>query len=429
MSEASLEQARRALREGRLDEAERAYRAARAQAPAEAAQFLGVLALRTGRAAEAVGELEAASRAQPEDLTTLENLGMAYEAAGDAARAATTLRAVLARQPQFYVSRLVLGFAERALGNEPAAQAHWLWALRQANKRQAWLNDESIPPWLFDRVTTAARQVRQYRRTALAGALEAARPAGAALDRVEAFIRAQAGMERVPSSDPRQKPKTHLMHGLPPSPWFDVELFPWARRLEEAFPVILEEYLAVAGDASAFPSFLDFTRPEQVAKYLGTTGAPPAWNAFFFYRHGERNDANCARCPRTAALIDDLPLIRLPGVTPEICFSVLTPGSHILPHRGDSNLRSVVHLGLIVPNDCALNVAGEPRTWQPGRVMAFDDTYEHEAWNRSDRTRAVLLMDAWNPHLTEAEKAVLPPVIAALRKLGEDLQAYKPEAL
>jgi aspartate beta-hydroxylase len=412
MTAATLEQARRAVQEGRLDDAAASYRALRGQAPGEAAQFLGILALRNGRAAEAIGELEAASRALPDDLVTLENLGLAYEAAGEADKAATTLRAVLARQPQFFVARLGLGFAERRLGNEVAAQAHWLWALRQAHRRGAWLNDQSIPPWLFERVTTAARQVRDYRARALFGALEAARPQGAALERVEEFIRTRVGTQRAESSDPRQKPKTHLMAGLPPSPWFDPALFPWARRLEEAFPVILEEYSAVADDAGAFPSFLDFTRPEQVARYLGTTGATPQWNAFFFYRHGERNDANCARCPRTAALLDELPLIRLPGVTPEICFSVLTPGTHILPHRGDSNMRSVVHLGLVVPDDCALNVAGEPRTWQAGRVLAFDDTYEHEAWNRSEQTRVILIFDIWNPYMTEPERVAIRDIVA-----------------
>lgn len=429
MTAATLEQARRAVQEGRLDAAAGAYRALRGVAPGEAAQFLGILALRSGRAAEAIGELEAASRALPDDLGTLENLGLAYEAGGEPGKAVTTLRAVLSRQPEFFVSRLALGFAEHRLGNEKAALAHWQWALRQARKRGAWLNDQAIPPWLLDQVTTAVRLVQQHRERSLLGALDSVRPPGDKLERVEAFIRIQSLRERGQSSDPRQKPTTHFMPGLPPSPWFDLALFPWAQRLVEAFPVILEEYAAVAGDAGAFPSFLDFTRPEQVAKHLGTTGPAPQWNAFFFYRHGERNDENCARCPRTAALLDTLPLVRMPGATPEICFSVLTPGSHILPHHGDSNMRSVVHLGLVVPDDCALNVAGEARTWQPGGLLAFDDTYEHEAWNRSDRSRAVLLMDAWNPHLTDAEKSVLPAVVAALKKLGQDLQQYKPEVL
>jgi aspartyl/asparaginyl beta-hydroxylase (cupin superfamily) len=34
----------------------------------------------------------------------------------------------------------------------------------------------------------------------------------------------------------------------------------------------------------------------------------------------------------------------------------------------------------------------------------FDDTIEHEAWNDSDQARAILIVDIWNPHLTEAER-------------------------
>jgi aspartate beta-hydroxylase len=40
-------------------------------------------------------------------------------------------------------------------------------------------------------------------------------------------------------------------------------------------------------------------------------------------------------------------------------------------------------------------------------AFAFDDTIEHEAWNRSDRDRAVLIIDAWNPHLSEAERSMI----------------------
>jgi Aspartyl/asparaginyl beta-hydroxylase and related dioxygenases len=38
---------------------------------------------------------------------------------------------------------------------------------------------------------------------------------------------------------------------------------------------------------------------------------------------------------------------------------VLHPGTHILPRRGGTNTRLVVHLPLIVPRDCMLNVGGE----------------------------------------------------------------------
>lgn len=41
--------------------------------------------------------------------------------------------------------------------------------------------------------------------------------------------------------------------------------------------------------------------------------------------------------------------------------------------------------------------ATKTRTWSEGDVLVFDDTTEHEAWNRSDQTRTVLLFDFLRP--------------------------------
>ncbi len=46
---------------------------------------------------------------------------------------------------------------------------------------------------------------------------------------------------------------------------------------------------------------------------------------------------------------------------------------------------------------CAIRVGSEIRHWEEGRVMIFDDVFEHEAWNRTDGTRAVLLIDVMRP--------------------------------
>ena len=94
----------------------------------------------------------------------------------------------------------------------------------------------------------------------------------------------------------------------------------------------------------------------------------PAWNAFFFYRHGVRNDANASRCSRTMTALDAAPLCRVRAYAPEVCFSVLTSGSHIQPHHRVTNTRVVTHLALVVPDDCALVVGGESHTWQEGPV-------------------------------------------------------------
>ena len=140
----------------------------------------------------------------------------------------------------------------------------------------------------------------------------------------------------------------------------------------------------------------------------------PSWNGYYFFRHGERRDENCSRCPVTAAALDYLPLSRVRDHGPEVLFSVFTPGTHLLPHRGVTNTRLVGHLPLLVPRDCALNVGGELHEWREGKVVVFDDTFEHEAWNRSNSIRVVLIFDLWNPYLSEAERAALADLIAAI---------------
>ena len=79
-----------------------------------------------------------------------------------------------------------------------------------------------------------------------------------------------------------------------------------------------------------------------------------------------------------------------------------------------TNSRVVCHLPLIVPADCALVVGGEARAWQEGKTMVFDDTFVHEAWNRSEQLRVVLLLDLWNPHLSQAECDALATLVGAI---------------
>lgn len=125
------------------------------------------------------------------------------------------------------------------------------------------------------------------------------------------------------------------------------------------------------------------------------------------WKEGLRNDDVCARAPRTAEAEEMLPLCQITGRAPNVIFSILKAGSHIPAHSGVTNVRSVVHLPLIVPNRCEFRVSGETRAWRRGEAFSFDDTIEHEAWNRSDQDRAVLIIDVWSPHLSEHERAMI----------------------
>ena len=137
------------------------------------------------------------------------------------------------------------------------------------------------------------------------------------------------------------------------------------------------------------------------------------WGACFLYEYGVPNPAVLERCPATAALIETLPLARIPGRAPNVFFSLIRPGRRIPPHTGVTNTRAIVHLALDVPPGCGFRVGGETREWVEGCAFAFDDTIEHESWNDSGQRRAVLILDCWNPHLGEAEREAILVYFAA----------------
>ena len=122
---------------------------------------------------------------------------------------------------------------------------------------------------------------------------------------------------------------------------------------------------------------------------------------------GERIDDVCRRAPKTAAFVESLPLCRIPGRAPAVFFSILRARKHIPPHTGVTNVRAIVHLPLIVPTGCTFRVGGETRPWVEGEAFVFDETIEHEANNPTDHDRAVLILDCWNPHLSEPERGMI----------------------
>jgi beta-hydroxylase len=73
--------------------------------------------------------------------------------------------------------------------------------------------------------------------------------------------------------------------------------------------------------------------------------------------------------------------------------SLLRPGTHLEPHRGELGGVLRCHLALRVPvGDCGISGDGETRRWAQGCCLVFDDRLEHEAWNRGDGDRVVLLV-------------------------------------
>ncbi len=162
----------------------------------------------------------------------------------------------------------------------------------------------------------------------------------------------------------------------------DPARFPFAAELERNWEVIRDEMVALR--STGFMAW-----PEK-SLYAETGG----WSTFGLYAFGQKQTTNCALCPRTTALVEAIPGMSMAG------FSRLAPGAHIKPHVGyDEYSRYVLrlHLGLETNPQCAIRVADETRSWEEGRTLIFCDAVEHEAWNRGDSTRTVLLLDFKNP--------------------------------
>jgi len=300
-------------------------------------------------------------------------------------------------------------------------------AINFAQGSGAWRDEAAVPAALRPLLSHAMQRVIAGRRELFGRTLEPlrARYGAGALARMEQALAIYL-LDAPPSyPDPRQRPSFLFFPGVPALPYYPGARFAWMPELEAGTAAIREEMRALLDQRENFEPFHKHVPTEGYLK--GTRGAP-AWDTFFFHRHGERVAANLARCPQTAAVLDALPLARIRAHAPECLFSVLRPGTHILPHHGVTNTRLVVHLPLVVPEDCALVVGGEQHAWQEGRGVVFDDTFEHEAWNRSDRPRAVLIVDVWNPDLTEAERAAVTDLVAAIGDFNDACGINTPRA-
>jgi aspartate beta-hydroxylase len=418
--ESLLAAARERVAQGAIPQAAQLYQRVLDIAPdrVEALVFLGKRALGEGQYIAARQILERAVEQNGSDIQLLKDYGLACVGAQRFAEARFAFDRVLALAPDFFVAKLYRGHVLENLGHAQAALKEYFSAIMMAQAKGRWLSPDTTAPALHELVTHAMRFVDAGRKTLFGDVLAPLRAqhGDPVLRRVEHALDVYLGEAPANYPNPLQKPKFLYFPDLPTTPYFSRDLFDWYGELERNTDVIREELLAVLHAEKGIEPFLKLPSPEVIPQYLGSgpQGAP-AWDAFFLYRHGVRYDENCARCPRTMAIIESLPsLARIRAHAPEICFSVLAPGTHILPHHGVTNARVVTHLPLLVPEACVLRVGGEEHAWQEGRCVTFDDTFEHEAWNHSEKTRVVLILDNWNPHLAAVERTAVTDLIEAI---------------
>ena len=408
-----------ALRNGRDADADAIAGAILAQAPGHAPTLaaLSVRARMRGDFERARAHARNGLEHDPRSPLLLFHLGAADADVGALLTAETALRAAIDADSDHALARFWLGDVLQRQGEATGAITAWLQALACAERGGMLQAPARWPADLRQRIEAAQASVRAARAAAVDGALQPLRErhGDAALDRVQRAFAGHLGGEVPQPRHPLQQPSFLFVPGLPDRPWWEREAFPFLAALEAQTGAIREELLQVLAEEEGLAPYVDMPDDAPAAPMWRTLNRSPSWSGYHLYRHGERVEAHARRCPRTMAALDALPLLHIPGHGPEALFSVLRPGTHIPPHTGVINGRLTAHLPLVVPADCgALAVAREPRGWNEGECLVFDDSYVHEAWNRSEHTRVVLIFDLWNPDLATAEREALAAGIAAI---------------
>ena len=186
--------------QGRLAEAELECVAALATTPRHFAanQFLGLIAMRTGRAELAVRSLEIAAERAPTDAAVRANLGSAYTMAGRAEEALRAYERALALDPKLIGTHHNRGSLLQQLGRHDEA-ADSFGRLLEASPAFAY----AAGNFLFSR--RAGLDWRDY--AAHAAAIRAATLAGAKADRPFSFLSVADSAE-----EQLQCARTHIAH-------------------------------------------------------------------------------------------------------------------------------------------------------------------------------------------------------------------------
>lgn len=168
----------------------------------------------------------------------------------------------------------------------------------------------------------------------------------------------------------------------------DTAAFPWVAAFERDWRGIRSELEAVLDRKDELLGFQD------VLADLDSVTQDRGWKSVLLIGVGIKRPRVIARCPRTWSALD-----QIPGLSTAM-FSIFEPGKHLTPHRGPYNGLLRLHLGLMVPDTSdavAIRFGSQLCHWEEGRTLIFDDSYEHEAWNKSDRVRVVLFVDFERP--------------------------------
>jgi hypothetical protein len=351
------------------------------------------------------------ARSMTQQMTWLDRARDAHRRGDIAAETAALDDAIRADRGNIAVL-LAMAELKRRLADDRAAGSFYRLALGTAAQVR------SVPPALHPGLQRAeqflAETDRAFAEHLLGQLRSAGIDAGTATPRVAEALRMLAGEQPLYL----QQPSMFYFPGLAQRPFFGRTDSDWVPAVEGATDAIRAELLALIDNSSdRFGPYVTASpdRPPPNNPLLDK----PDWGAAWLWKDGVVADGMDELCPATLAALELAPQPVIAGRAPIALFSRLTPGTHIQPHHGLLNTRLICHLPLIVPDGCGIRVGAETRAWREGEMLIFDDSFEHEAWNRGASDRTILLFEIWRPDIDAEEREQLTRIFSAIDTYAE----------
>lgn len=218
--------------------------------------------------------------------------------------------------------------------------------------------------------------------------------AKALFDRLKAMsyegeTRKYAAGEAIPWDSWQHTPQIWV-HGLRSQPVWPHELWhklPICQRLEDNFETIREETLKAlqTPDDSGF---------EDAYRFLYEKGE---WNHVLLYHDRKFSDECESVFPKTCALLKQW-LPSKPGLpwtsnqNEQVMVIKMKVGTDVEMHSGPSNNILNIHIGIKGLEGARLRIANESFTWQEGKVIAWDGSYDHAVDCLNCKEERVIMM-------------------------------------
>lgn len=177
------------------------------------------------------------------------------------------------------------------------------------------------------------------------------------------------------------RPTVLSVPGLRSSPIWELPII--AEKLSSNCEVISHEIMCALEQGKL--------KPDKIEKSVSSGN----WNAYYHMEEGVLNPDFGNHCPRTADLIESLPVFKCSLGYSYI--SVIGPGTLIASHHGCTNAKLRIQLPLLHCEGSALAVDGVNYHYTQGIPIIFDDSFCHSVCNEGVKPRVVLIIDIWHP--------------------------------